>query len=564
MPNKKTSVIVFGLALANAALGQAPSGEKGGFGFGFKVRMLDFVEQPYTLQEGKYDNRPLEGLTEPVIEAASLPGLDSSQPFLLPYLDTALPDPVFDVATGTSLSAGPAPTIAVGLNHLVAVTSQGISGFTKAGSLVMTSTLPGFFNSATATEPRIIWDSKYQRYVLIALDVDFQTPDADLLVGVSDDADPAGNWFVVKIPTYLPTFDPDGPGPRPAGPHLPSNPMIGMEANQIYVSFAMRTPGSSAFDGTAVWNLWKWTTIGPPPMGGLYSGSGTTTIQAGLRPFSVGNDYGNEIPLTPIIIEGESPAGGGFANRGIFLAGYSGKTFSGAPTLQVFWVGTVGPTVNKMLVPLGISDDLNAASLPGAPQPGTAVLVPTGNRTVQSAVWQEGKMWLTTMVVPSSGSDAGQATACWVRILAPATSGLTLDNSGLVSGDELVDDTYTFNASIAVTLGGTVGVGFSAAASQLPLSSMVAFIGPWCDQPEVQLAPDFLRLGSSSWAGSFWGPVSGTGVDGDCIWVHNAHAATGGGGSWTSSVGKFCREPGLVFKDGFETGGSNSWCLTLP
>lgn len=532
-------------------------------GHGFTVRFLDYVELPYTLQEGEYDHRPLDGPTKEQLgeEIIATPGLDRQNPILPPRRDSALPEPVFDVFTGTSLSQGPAPTIAVGPNHVVAVSSQGISGFTKAGSLVMSSTLPAFFATATATEPRVLWDKTYNRYVVIALDVDFQTPDADLLAAVSDDADPAGTWFIIKIPTYLPTFDPDGPGPRPAGPHFPSNPMIGMEENQIYVSFEMRTAGSAAFAGTAVWNLWKWTV---PLSGGFYSGSGTTTIQAALRPFSVGNDYGNEVALTPVTIEGESPSGGSFASRGIFLAGYGGKTFSGAPGLQVFWVGTIGPTVNKMLVPLGIADNTSIPTLPGAPQPSTSSLVPTGKRNVQSAMWVVDKLWLTTMVVPASGPDGGEATAAWALIDAPATSGLSLVDSGLISGNELVDDTYTFNASIVTSDAQTVGVSFSAAASQLPLSSLVAFIGPFCDQPNVQLAPDFLRVGTSAWEGSFWGPVSGTGVEGNCIWSHNAHAIPGGGGSWSSSVGKFCREPGLVFKDGFETGQPNGWCQTIP
>lgn len=560
----RAPLLLLGLVLATAVLAQdikqptewAPS-------INVNVRLVDHAELPYVLREGNYDRRPLEGLSEPEIHPEIVPGLDRRLPMLPSRVDTALPEPTFDVFTGTSSSQGPAPTIAVGPGHIVTVSSQGISAYTKAGSaVILPLALPVFFNSNTATEPRVIWDSTYSRYVVIALDVDFQAPDADLLAAVSDDADPSGNWFMLRVPTYLPAFDPDGPGPRPAGPHVPSNPMIGMEENQIYISFEMRTPNAPAFDGTAVWNLWKWTNVTPSPAGGFYSGSGTTTIQAALRPFSVGNDYGNEVPLTPVTINGSSPAGS-FANRGIYLAGYGGKTFSSAPTLQVFWVSVVGPSVSKMLVPLGISDNV-AMALPGAPQPGTATLIPTGKRNVYSATWEADQIWLTTMVVPATGPDAGEATASWLWIDAPTTSGLTLGESGTVSGDELVDDTYTFNASIVRSNTETVGVSFSAAASQLPLSSLVSFIGPFCNEPNVQLAPDFLRVGTSSWAGSLWGPVSGIGADGNCIWSHNAHATPGGGGSWTSSVGKFCREPGLVFKDGFETGKPNGWCQTLP
>lgn len=567
MRKSKVMMLLLGLALPWASLAEDSKNEAqlGMATSKIDARVVTYVEEPYTLKEGAfYDHRVLDSI-EPQPVNPVTPGLDKLLPLILPSPEPVVPDPIFDVSTGTSLSVPPTPTLGVGETHLVAATSQGVFGFTTTGTAVFGSTLPSFFSPlspASVSEPRAIYDQRYQRFVVIALDVDSSAPDADLLIAVSDDSDPAGTWYYLKVPTYLPTFDPDGAGPRPAGPHIPSNPMIGMEKNQIYVSFNMHTPNSATFDGTAIWNIWKWQVENAT---GLYAGNGTTTIQAALRPFSIGNDYANEVPLTPVNLVDGSPAGDSSVNRGILLAGYGGKSISGNPSLQIFWVATVGPTISKMVVPLGAGVDNLGVPLPDAPQPGTSTGIPTGTRDIHSAMWLlPSQLWLATVVVPPSGPDAGEATAHWALVNAAGTSGLTLANQGDVSADQLIDDTYTFNPSIVQVSPELVAVSYSASASNLPLSSMISFISPLCDQTQVALAPDFLRVGTSPWDGGAWGPVSGIGGTGNCVWSHNAHAIAGGGGSWTSSVGKFCVDPGLIFEDGFETGSANGWCLTLP
>ena len=147
---------------------------------------------------------------------------------------------------------------------------------------------------------------------------------------------------------------------------------------------------------------------------------------------------------------------------------------------------------------------------------------------------------------------------------ASGTSGVTLLNQGDVSADQLIEDTYTYYPSIAVVNNELVAVSYSASAPVLALSSMISFISPFCEQAQVALAPEFLRFGLSTWEGSVWGPVTGTDGVGNCVWSHNAHAVAGGGGSWTSSVGRFCVDLGLIFQNGFETGSTNGWCQTTP
>jgi hypothetical protein len=52
----------------------------------------------------------------------------------------------------------------------------------------------------------------------------------------------------------------------------------------------MQPLGSEDYSGTTMWNVWKWDAVSPPT-GRLYDGQ-ATTIQAGIRLFSLNNDGG--------------------------------------------------------------------------------------------------------------------------------------------------------------------------------------------------------------------------------------------------------------------------------
>ena len=524
-----------------------------------KAKAVGYVEQSFTLAKGShYDMTPGDGDSIEVLVEAPLVPFPADT---LLWETTQEPPPKFTLTDSWDVSSSnviiPADAeLAVGPSHIIAVNNTGIFAYEKVnGNLVLSNSLTDFFSVLSPTnlpvDPVVFYDNFRDRFVALALDADPSLPDSDLLAAVSATGSPTGEWYQVKIPTLLPNFDPDGPGPDPAEPHWSDRPMAGMEQFQVYVAFNMASSGG-IIGGTAVWNIWK---------DGWYDGM-SATIQAGIRPFSAGNDYVNEVPLRPVRLHGKIVDD--IVDRGIFLAGYQGRRFSGTPSLQIFWLTTVGPSVNKFIIPLGNVDDVAGfGNLPPAPQRNSGLQVSTGQRFVYSGHWRDSVMWLSTMVVPPSGSDASEATAHWIQMDVPDTSSFSLRDQGDVSGNELVPSAHTYFPSLDFSSDGVVAISYAISAPNLELSSALSFIGPRCSSPQVALAPQFLRRGSAVWSGNGqrWGDYSDTVWDeGLCFWSHNAHPVPAAMQTWTSAVGKFCVDPSLVFEDGFESGTTDGWC----
>lgn len=143
---------------------------------------------------------------------------------------------------------------------------------------------------------------------------------------------------------------------------------------------------------------------------------------------------------------------------------------------------------------------------------------------------------------------------------------VSLLKQGNISGDEVVPNAHTYYPSLDVSPDGVVAIGYSLSATNFELSSLLSFLGPRCGVSDVAQAPDFLRRGATVWlgAGGRWGDYSDTVWDsGTCFWSHNAHPIVGpnpASATWQTSVGKFCIDPSLVFRDGFESGTTAGWC----
>ncbi|MEM1178181.1 MAG: hypothetical protein AAGM22_07550 [Acidobacteriota bacterium] len=528
-------------------------------GTSIEAHVVGYVEVPFNLKMGDhYDHReltrPLQA-TPPAAVASRPPS-----PHIVPIpAPTAQEVPLkmlessWDVTSSSSQIPANAD-LAVGPAHVVAVASTGVFVYnSQDGSAISGTSLASFFSAlspgGSVEEPSVLYDDFRDRYVVIAGEVDPAAPNSALLVAVSATNDPGSSWQQVRVPTLLANFDPDGPGPLPASPHYATVPRIGMEASQIYVSFLMAsTQGGRG--GTAVWNLWK------DP---LYGG-GNVTIQAGIRPFSAGNDYDNEVALRPVRFYGNIVDD--VIDRGVFLAGYDGMSVDGVPTLQIFWLTTVGPSVTKFVVSLpGVDSLVGGVDLPDVPQRDSPVAVSSGRRSIYSAVWQDGELWLVTTVVPPTGADAGEVTAYWVELQVPSPTFVALQDQGQISGDALVPEAHTFFPSLDISPDGLVAIGYSISAPNLELSSVLSFVGPNCDSAQVVLAPIFLRRGTAVWPTQTWGTYSGTAWDdGLCFWHHNSHPIGGAMPTWRSSVGKFCLDPGTIFEDGFEAGDVSQWC----
>jgi hypothetical protein len=111
-------------------------------------------------------------------------------------------------ATGWS---PPDPNIAVGPNHVVEVVNSDIAWFDKASGAKqfqvsmgpISGPAEGFFESLGATsfvfDPKCHYDQISGRYYVLALEVEDSTETSKLLIAVSDDNNPNGNWHKYRI-----------------------------------------------------------------------------------------------------------------------------------------------------------------------------------------------------------------------------------------------------------------------------------------------------------------------------------------------------------------------------
>ncbi len=98
----------------------------------------------------------------------------------------------------------PDPTLAVGPSHIVETVNMQIAFFTKAGALQFTQNLdstgsPGFFEDIGGGDftfdPKCLYDQYSGRFVVVALEVYFDTSESYITIAVSDDSDPNGTWY---------------------------------------------------------------------------------------------------------------------------------------------------------------------------------------------------------------------------------------------------------------------------------------------------------------------------------------------------------------------------------
>jgi len=104
----------------------------------------------------------------------------------------------------------PDVSMAVGTTHVVQVTNSSVGFFNKStGALEFAQVLDGtgFFsgqNVGTFTfDPRVIFDPDTNRFILIILDVDFDTAVSRVQIAISDDADPFNPWTLVTLDNTL-------------------------------------------------------------------------------------------------------------------------------------------------------------------------------------------------------------------------------------------------------------------------------------------------------------------------------------------------------------------------
>jgi len=422
----------------------------------------------------------------------------------------------------------PDPIAAAGPNHVVSVVNCEIEWYTKAGTFQNRQGLETFFSALTPLtdtfDPKVIYDQYAYRFVVVTLERTAST--SRILLAVSANADPNGTWYYQAINSRVNIggnwYWADYPG-------------FAVDNQAVYVCANM-FPESSGSTDQRFWIIDKFN-----PGGGFYGG-GTSTVNE--------EDPYGAVGVGPSTTQPTHLFGSAPGNVGTWLisAGwYGGSTDYLSVILVDTPLGT--PAYTQSWVDCG--DIHNSGSgLPDAPQLGSATDIETNDPRALHAVWRNNNLWTCNTSEPSSGPDAGQATAHWYRVTTNGSTGApgaTPADQGNVGGEDLADDTFTFFPSIAVDGADRMGIGFAASAATIYCGAY--YTGRLTtDTPGTVQSTGTLYAGLNSYVATDglgrnrWGDYSGISVDpvdDATFWVFNEYAgATANNwetrfGSWT-------------------------------
>ena len=439
-------------------------------------------------------------------------GEPPSQPMPAPPSDLVRPDntprPPSDDGGGDNGTAAPKPNApgvvsshggtgdtgwlppdtdgAVGPNHTVTAVNGGFTVHTRAGALVSSTTLNGFWSSvlpsgANSFDPRILYDRFNSRFIIAALDSG-GTADSALLLGVSTSSDPTGSWILRR-------YDVDTNNDEWA-----DFPTLGFNKNWITVGLNMFQIGGN-YTRPQVYAIDKAALYAGGNGAGVFWGSldpanyaftlfpattedNTTTTQYIAARWN-GNSSGNGLmALYTITGTVASPS---------FSAAYAFPQATGAP-----WSGSAAATNS-------------APQLGGNP-------VNAGDDRLHTVLFRNGKIWLAHQVFLPAGAPT-RAAAQWWSI--NASTGAVLQRGRVDSGASATWFTYP---TLAVNAAEDMLIGYSRfSTTQYPSANYSFRYGT--DPVNTTQADTVLKAGEANYVKfdsvgrNRWGDYSSTQVD---------------------------------------------------
>ncbi len=467
-------------------------------------------------------------------EGASGPGGGEGQAALSPRLPSLRVDKAFeafDFDLNADLNGSyfipPDPMGAAGKSRIIAVANTLIESRTKGGSLDWRLGLQDFFAPLAVEQfpfdPKIVYDQYEDRFVVVALQLRQATAASPgnvsrILLAVSKDGNPqsASDWHFAAIDSKVTQSFPFGDVE-----FFADYPGFEVDEEAIYITNNMfALPPFSGYLGVRLWIVGKGAGTG-----GFYDGGGASS--PAYDPYA---DGGLATTTMPAQVYGE---GGIAPGVGTYLVSYSGLSDGVVEFVQTVRVddplGT--PTFTQEFTALG-DIETTAFGLPDAPQAGTGVLLEVNDRRALDAVWRDGTLWMTSTILPTTGPDAGETTANWVKLNALGTGTIDLAQQGTIGGNDIALGAYTYFPSVAVNRDGAALFGFSASAPTLFGGAFVTGRVP-ADPPGTVRTPEVVHLGEAPYNRFFsgprnrWGDYSGIAIDptnDDFAWVFNEYA----------------------------------------
>ncbi|WP_067284991.1 hypothetical protein [Streptomyces jeddahensis] len=297
---------------------------------------------------------------------------------------------------------------AVGVNHFVEITNhRGVGVFRKSdGALVKNTTLNSFFGYTARTifDPRIVYDRRWDRWVVFAVAFQESSTVQNVFLGVSRTSDPTGAYYLYRFDV-----------PEPAGDFF-DYPQLGMDQDALIVT-------ANIFSGTTYVRSRAFGI----PKAAAYNG------RSFGRPYF---DLGTPGTVAPPIVEDD--------NAHAFLVSAS----AGDPTrLRLFRATGLGRSAPAIVLQAFVPVSAFAVP-PDARQPGTTDRLDTLNARFQNVSTQIGSHLLNVHTI----NAGNRPTAKWYQI-DTATNTVPAGRSGYVLESATSDD---FNPSVAGSaVGGT-------------------------------------------------------------------------------------------------------------
>ncbi len=418
----------------------------------------------------------------------------------------------------------------VGPNHFLLAVNTAIEWYDKASrSRQYSESLNTFFAPTEPTDlfdPRVLWDQYNHRYVVIADEQSDSDTTSYIHIAVSQTDDPNDGWYFQRIDTRL-TIN--------AKDTWLDFPSLGVSAEALYLTGNMFS-FSNSYQATRLWIIDK----------GLYSGG-----ISGYALYDISSEAGltsQAFTIQPAHMYGTQPD-----NVGSFMFSSEWDDNNGNNDLiAVFRVddplgSAGGPLFSVQFLNPGEIHN-NSSGVPSAPQKDSDVNIDFGDDRAQSCVWRNGTLVGSFTINPSSGSQAGQATNFWFSASTLNLALISLDQQGLIDGDDIADNTSTGFPAISINEQGDIAMGFSATAASIYAGAYFtvhqAGDAPGTNQGSVVMhdgLDSYVRTGLPVHIGNRWGDYSSIALDPNNendFWVFNQYAWTHG------SYDPFAKEDG--------------------
>jgi len=401
---------------------------------------------------------------------------------------------------------------AVGPNHLVVVHNGRVRIQNRAGNIISSVSLVGFWSSLTNAptdifDPKILYDPYGNRWMMTSV-ATRTSADSSVLIGVSQTSDPTGNWNLYRV-------DADSTDLLWA-----DYPSIGFNKNWIVVHTNMYP----IVDGTGTFASHFFVF----DKANLYAGGqGLYTL---IKAPNLGGTIAPAITYDPAIstlylMQNWNGSSGGSGYLGLY-------SITGA-------VGSEHLNVANMTSPILISTPNPWSSGPPevsgttdfAPQLSTTLKVQNNDARIQNVVYRNGSLWCVQTLFLPAGSSSTRSAIQWWQIN-PANN--SIQQRGRI--DDPTGNTFYAFPSIAVNKDNDVLIGYSRYSASQYVTANYSFragtdpAGTLRDDTVLKAGEaSYFRIGSVTPPRNRWGDYSSSVVDpanDKDMWTIQEYAAT--------------------------------------